>query len=235
MQATRGAAGSFSLRARSGNSPSPTKPTATTSTWWPSDRPCSTSLSWRPTNNWPRSGLEKGSMTLVDLPKANAVQEFMGAPRFVSGGSVANTTAGIAVLGGTAGFVGAVADDEVGRTYTENLRAAGVEFEPHLSESAAARRARHRALRRAHHRGRRPHHGDLSGRRVDVDARGGPDVLRGAAPPSSCSRAICGTCRRPRRRCATRRPPLTAARARWRSRCRTRSASGATSESSSTS
>jgi sugar/nucleoside kinase (ribokinase family) len=83
-------------------------------------------------------GLEKGSMTLIDLATASAVQEFMGAPRYVSGGSVANTTAGIAVLGGTAGYVGAVADDEVGRTYTENLRAAGVEFEPHLSESAAA-------------------------------------------------------------------------------------------------
>ena len=61
----------------------------------------------------------------------------MAAPRFVSGGSVANTTAGIAELGGAAGFVGAVADDEVGRTYAENLRAAGVEFEPHVSESAA--------------------------------------------------------------------------------------------------
>jgi sugar/nucleoside kinase (ribokinase family) len=85
-----------------------------------------------------QTGLEKGSMTLIDLPKANVVQEFMGEPRFVSGGSVANTTAGIAVLGGSAGFVGAVADDEVGRTYTENLRAAGVEFEPHVSESAAA-------------------------------------------------------------------------------------------------
>jgi sugar/nucleoside kinase (ribokinase family) len=84
-----------------------------------------------------QTGLEKGSMTLIDLPKATVVQEFMGAPRYVSGGSVANTTAGIAVLGGSAGFVGAVADDE-GRTYTENLRAAGVEFEPHLSESAAA-------------------------------------------------------------------------------------------------
>jgi sugar/nucleoside kinase (ribokinase family) len=82
-------------------------------------------------------GLEKGSMTLIDLVTANTVQEFMGAPRYVSGGSVANTTAGIAVLGGTAGFVGAVADDQVGRTYTENLRAAGVEFEPHYSESAA--------------------------------------------------------------------------------------------------
>ena len=57
----------------------------------------------------------------------------MGAPRFVARGSVANTTAGIAVLGGSAGFVGAVADDEVGRTCTENLRAAGVEFEPHVN------------------------------------------------------------------------------------------------------
>ena len=82
-------------------------------------------------------GLEKGSMTLIDLVTANAVQEFMGAPRYVSGGSVANTTAGIAELGGTAGFVGALADDEIGLTYTENLRAAGVEFEPHYSESAA--------------------------------------------------------------------------------------------------
>jgi sugar/nucleoside kinase (ribokinase family) len=83
------------------------------------------------------SGLEKGSMTLIDLPTATAVQQHMAAPRFVSGGSVANTTAGIAELGGSSGFVGAVADDEIGRTYTENLRSSGVEFEPHVSETAA--------------------------------------------------------------------------------------------------
>jgi sugar/nucleoside kinase (ribokinase family) len=84
-----------------------------------------------------RSGLAKGSMTLIDLEKAKEVQALMAAPRYVSGGSVANTAAGIAELGGTAGFVGTVADDEVGRTYAENLRAAGVEFEPHYSETAA--------------------------------------------------------------------------------------------------
>ena len=83
-----------------------------------------------------RSGLSKGSMTLIDLEKAEEVQALMVAPRHVSGGSVANTTAGIAELGGTAGFVGAVADDEAGRAYAENLRAAGVEFEPHFSEAA---------------------------------------------------------------------------------------------------
>jgi adenosine kinase len=84
-----------------------------------------------------QTGLVKGSMTLIDLEKANAVQQMMAAPRFMSGGSVANTTAGIAELGGAAGFVGAVADDEVGRSYAEHLRRAGVEFEPHLSETAA--------------------------------------------------------------------------------------------------
>ncbi|HEY1650922.1 MAG TPA: adenosine kinase [Acidimicrobiales bacterium] len=84
-----------------------------------------------------QSGLAKGSMTLIDLAKAEEVQALMTAPRHVSGGSVANTTAGIAELGGTAGFLGAVADDEAGRTYAENLRDAGVEFEPHFSETAA--------------------------------------------------------------------------------------------------
>jgi sugar/nucleoside kinase (ribokinase family) len=84
-----------------------------------------------------QTGLAKGSMTLIDLDTANAVQRMMTEPRLVSGGSVANTTAGIAVLGGTAGFVGAVADDEVGRSYAEHLLKAGVEFEPHLSETAA--------------------------------------------------------------------------------------------------
>ena len=69
-------------------------------------------------------------MTLIDLAQADAVQGIMAAPRFVSGGSVANTAVGLAELGGRAGFVGAVADDEVGHTYVENLRAAGVAFEP---------------------------------------------------------------------------------------------------------
>jgi sugar/nucleoside kinase (ribokinase family) len=80
-------------------------------------------------------GLSKGSMTLIDLAQANAVQQIMEAPRFVSGGSVANTAVGLAELGGRAGYIGAVADDEVGRTYVEDLRAAGVVFEPVYSGS----------------------------------------------------------------------------------------------------
>ena len=83
-------------------------------------------------------GLAKGSMTLIDLAQATTVQQAMHAPRFVSGGSVANTAVGLSELGGRAGFIGAVADDEVGRTYTENLRAAGVLFEPALSGESGA-------------------------------------------------------------------------------------------------
>jgi sugar/nucleoside kinase (ribokinase family) len=81
-------------------------------------------------------GLVKGSMTLIDLATANAVQKIMDAPRFVSGGSVANTAVGLSELGGRAGFIGAVADDEVGHTYVENLRAAGVVFEPDFGASS---------------------------------------------------------------------------------------------------
>jgi sugar/nucleoside kinase (ribokinase family) len=83
-------------------------------------------------------GLVKGSMTLIDLATANSLQVTMEAPRFVSGGSVANTAVGVSELGGRAGFIGAVADDEVGHTYVEGLRAAGVEFEPAFGGTSAA-------------------------------------------------------------------------------------------------
>jgi sugar/nucleoside kinase (ribokinase family) len=84
-----------------------------------------------------RLGLVKGAMTLIDLETATAMQAVMPAPRFVSGGSVANTAVGFAQLGGRAGFIGAVADDEVGHTYVEDLRAAGVVYEPTYARAAA--------------------------------------------------------------------------------------------------
>ncbi len=80
-------------------------------------------------------GLVKGSMTLIDLVQATAILEIMVDPRFVSGGSVANTAVGLAALGGRAGFIGAVADDAVGHTYVDDLRAAGVSVEPAFGQS----------------------------------------------------------------------------------------------------
>jgi sugar/nucleoside kinase (ribokinase family) len=83
-----------------------------------------------------RIGLVKGSMTLIDLAQAVAVQGAMSHPRFVSGGSVANTAVGLAELGGRAGYIGAVADDEAGHAYVDDLRAAGVAYEPSYSKPA---------------------------------------------------------------------------------------------------
>jgi sugar/nucleoside kinase (ribokinase family) len=75
-------------------------------------------------------GLVKGSMALVDLSRADAIYRAMGPTTEMSGGSAANTMAGIAALGGLAGFVGMIADDEFGGVFTHDIRAAGVTFEP---------------------------------------------------------------------------------------------------------
>jgi len=73
-------------------------------------------------------GLQKGSMELVDLERAETIYERMGPTTEVSGGSAANTMAGVAALGGRAGFVGKVADDPLGTVFLHDIRAAGVTF-----------------------------------------------------------------------------------------------------------
>ncbi len=75
-----------------------------------------------------RTGLVKGSMELVDLERARELYEALGPAVEVSGGSAANTAAGVAALGGTVGFVGKVAEDELGEVFTHDIRAAGVEY-----------------------------------------------------------------------------------------------------------
>jgi sugar/nucleoside kinase (ribokinase family) len=71
-------------------------------------------------------GMVKGSMTLVDLPRADAVYDAMGPAIEVSGGSAANTAAGVAALGGRVGYVGKVAADELGEVFLHDIAAAGV-------------------------------------------------------------------------------------------------------------
>jgi len=73
-------------------------------------------------------GLTKGSMRLIDAHEAERLYAHMGPAREVSGGCAGNTAAGIAALGGRAGFVGQVATDQLGEFYIHDLRAAGVEF-----------------------------------------------------------------------------------------------------------
>ena len=73
-------------------------------------------------------GLVKGSMQLVDAETAASIYGDMGPAIEASGGSAANTTVGVASLGGAAGFIGKVRDDQLGALYSHDLRAAGVEF-----------------------------------------------------------------------------------------------------------
>ena len=75
-------------------------------------------------------GMAKGSMQLVFSPEeADALYAKMGPGLEASGGSAANTVAGIAALGGTCGFIGQVADDQLGQVFGHDIRAAGVHFD----------------------------------------------------------------------------------------------------------
>jgi sugar/nucleoside kinase (ribokinase family) len=75
-------------------------------------------------------GVPKGSMQLMFSPEeADALYAKMGPGREVSGGSAANTVAGIAALGGKAAFIGQVADDQLGGVFAHDIRAAGVHFD----------------------------------------------------------------------------------------------------------
>ncbi len=73
-----------------------------------------------------RVDLVKGSMTLVDLARAAALYEGIGDASRVSGGSAANTAAGVAALGGTVGFLGKVAADELGEVFVRDITSLGV-------------------------------------------------------------------------------------------------------------
>jgi adenosine kinase len=73
-----------------------------------------------------RLGLEAGAMTLVDGRTAARVRAAVGPGHVVAGGTVANTAAGVASLGGAPVFVGAVATDDLGATYESDLASFGV-------------------------------------------------------------------------------------------------------------
>jgi sugar/nucleoside kinase (ribokinase family) len=73
-------------------------------------------------------GLVKGSMQLIDTDQANALYAEMTASTEICGGSAANTVAGVAALGGDAAYIGKVADDALGDTFANDLRATNVAY-----------------------------------------------------------------------------------------------------------
>jgi adenosine kinase len=80
-----------------------------------------------------RHAMNKGSMTLIDEPRAEAIYASMGPAIEISGGSAANTIAGVASFGARGAFVGKVKDDTLGKAFSHNIRATGVTFQTPLA------------------------------------------------------------------------------------------------------
>jgi adenosine kinase len=85
-----------------------------------------------------RHGMTKGSMALIDEARAAAIYGDMGPATEMSGGSAANTIVGLASFGARAAYVGKVKDDQIGKLYSHDIRAAGVAFETRPAASGPA-------------------------------------------------------------------------------------------------
>lgn len=84
-------------------------------------------------------GMDKGIMHLIEGDRSAALYEKMPADKQqISGGSSANTAAGVTSLGGSAAFIGKVADDDVGRFFQKDLREAGVDYTTTMLEHGVA-------------------------------------------------------------------------------------------------
>ena len=83
--------------------------------------------------------LPKGGMQLLDTEAADLLYAAMGNARETSGGSAANSMAGIAAMGGRAAFIGQIADDQLGDIFRHDMQALGVRFDtPALPRGAGS-------------------------------------------------------------------------------------------------
>ncbi len=76
-----------------------------------------------------RENMRKGTMQLIDRDRGETLYAAMGPATEVSGGSAANTLAGMSSLGAKTAFIGKVANDDLGRIFRHDLRAVGVTFD----------------------------------------------------------------------------------------------------------
>ena len=79
------------------------------------------------------AGVQKGIMQLIDMDRAVDLYSRVGPAKEISGGSAANTIAGIAHLGGRTAYVGKVKDDQLGAIFAHDLRAQGAVYETALA------------------------------------------------------------------------------------------------------
>lgn len=81
--------------------------------------------------------INKGTMTLIEADQAEKLYSKMGPGMEMSGGSAANTIAAIASLGGRAGYIGKVANDQLGTVFRHDIRAMGVTFDTPALDAGA--------------------------------------------------------------------------------------------------
>ena len=74
-------------------------------------------------------GMSKGAMNLIEADRAEALYKAIGPAVEQSGGSAANTIAGLASLGGKGAYIGKVAQDQLGDIFAHDLKAGGIHFE----------------------------------------------------------------------------------------------------------
>ena len=85
-----------------------------------------------------KQNMQKGGMALIDEGRAKGIYEAMGPATESSGGSAANTIAGVASFGAKAAFVGKTRDDKLGKVFAHDIRALGVGFDtPQASDGPA--------------------------------------------------------------------------------------------------
>jgi len=82
--------------------------------------------------------LNRGGMTLIDEARAEELYGAMPPAREVSGGSAANTLAGLSTLGLQCAFIGQVADDQLGKVFRHDMRATGIDFDTEAREGEPA-------------------------------------------------------------------------------------------------
>ena len=86
-------------------------------------------------------GATVGAMNLIDEARAREIYARMGPATEMSGGSVANTVAGFATLGGSAAYIGHVRNDQLGEIFNHDMRSLGVDIrlEPATDGAPTAR------------------------------------------------------------------------------------------------
>src|ERR1700692_4462521 len=99
-------------------------------------------------------GLVKASMSLIQADQLETFYSAMGPTIQMSGGSVANSIAGVAALGGTCGYIGKVAPDEFGERFTHDLRSLGVELDLAMATTGEGARGRSQVFTPCAARGR---------------------------------------------------------------------------------